>query len=264
MEGPQAKRAKPGGDRRAPDPSLSSAVLPRGVGEPPAPRGRAADFGVDVKGVRRATAPEQKAYGTGALDVALRIAGSSQLRRSARRSFRHAIYAKSSLGPRRSKLRTVRKLLSKMGRPFLPVTTGALSDLAAILIASKYRSAGAYLSLLKKEHILSGESWTLQLETVFRDCLRAATRGLGPARRAATMKAETFDPFEAERGPVASRGCYGALSWQRCWGSRPGSMMKTARPTWTSDRIRRIRRALGVCGNFGAPARSRAHALFAF
>ena len=47
-----------------------------------------------------------------------------------------------------------------MGLAYLPITMGTLSELAAVLRASDYRSAPSYLGLWRKEHTLAGHKWT--------------------------------------------------------------------------------------------------------
>ena len=168
--------------------------------------GRAPDFGVDIKGVRRATAPTVKPRRTGCLQEALRIAGSKHLRRAARRRFREGVYARSSLRGRRAKLKTVRRILRELRIPFLPISAAALSELASVLCASGYRSAPSYFGLWKKEHVLARHSWTEELSATYADCVRSVTRGLGPAKRAPTTKAESFQPSDWPLEPVCRRG----------------------------------------------------------
>ena len=149
---PKTSPARSAGEGRAPDPTGKPAS------HPSAEDGRAADFAVDVKGVRRSTAPTQKPYSKGSLREALRIVGSSHLRRVARKRLDAAVYSRSSLRPRKAKLRTVRRILKRMRRPFLPISIRSLSGVPACLTSGGYRSVSSYLSHWKKEPYSPGQA----------------------------------------------------------------------------------------------------------
>ena len=53
---------------------------------------------------------------------------------------------------------------------------------------------------------MAGHKWSEALITVHRDSVRSATRGLGPAKRAATAKAELLRPRDWGTDPVGRRG----------------------------------------------------------
>ena len=60
--------------------------------------------------------------------------------------------------------------------PLAPATAWV----AALLRRSGHRSAPTYLSALKREHVTAGGKWKDELSRELQDCVRAATRGLGP------------------------------------------------------------------------------------
>ena len=66
--------------------------------------------------------------------------------------------------------------------PF-PFTVDKLQLLGALLKASGFRSAVAYLGAAKKEHIKLGFPWTGALDLELRDGTRACERDIGPPRK---------------------------------------------------------------------------------
>ena len=147
-------------------------------------------FGVDVKKVRRKLGPRVKGYATGSLQEALRVAGSRVARRRARRELKDDVYARTTRQAMKRKKATVGRVLRKAGHAYLPMTPEKMKDLSAALTAARYRSIPSYLSAWRRDHVMAAHAWTEQLEQVRQDCHRAVTRGIGPARRAATYRAE--------------------------------------------------------------------------
>ena len=145
---------------------------------------------MDTKGVRRDTAPTVRPYRRGTFTGALQIAGSATKLAEARKRLRGRIYANSSRKPRKRKLRTVRRLCKAMGTKLLPITPDKAEGVMASLTESNHRTAMAYFSIWKKEHIRRGHKWTEQLEEQRLDLSRAATRGLGPTKKAEAFVAE--------------------------------------------------------------------------
>ena len=137
--------------------------------------GSSPGFGVDTKGVRRGTAALVLPYRTGSHVRALQTAASPRLLRKARKVLRSRIYAKSTRGPRATRVRTVKRLLKAARRPYLPVTARALNDVVAALLAGGHRSVANYLGDWKKDHLEAGHAWTDHLVLRRRDLLRAAT-----------------------------------------------------------------------------------------
>ena len=74
-------------------------------------------------------------------------------------------------------------------------------------MASNHRSTSEYVSVWRKEHILRGHEWSEQLTVLCRDLKRAASRGLGPARRAEAFSAEELSRLpRLTEGPVSKGG----------------------------------------------------------
>eukprot|EP00969_Alexandrium_andersonii_P200872 8873819-Alexandrium_andersonii.AAC.1 len=61
----------------------------------------------------------------------------------------------------------------------------------AVLHGAGYRSAPSVLSVAKQEHISAGLPWSDALSLAQREANRAATRGLGPPKRAAPFPLES-------------------------------------------------------------------------
>lgn len=140
----------------------------------------------DSKGVKRALAPTVRPRGRASFEKARAALATAEARRRARRELESDFYAKTSAGPRAARL----KLMTKLGRgaatPFeiIPVTKEVISDIAAALKAGGYRSADAYLALLKKEHLTAGHTWGEVLGSAMADATRSVRRGVGPPRHA--------------------------------------------------------------------------------
>ena len=161
---------------------------------------------MDTNGVRRGTAPPMLPYARGSLQEALKVAGSRPLMRAARRKFRASVFAPSSKAGRAARLRTVRRLLKRMALPFLPVTPDKMERLTAALMAAKYRSTMAYLARWKEEHVHADHAWNDLLVATWRDCKRAAERGLGPPRQADTFRGDDLQPASWGTQPLTKNG----------------------------------------------------------
>eukprot|EP00969_Alexandrium_andersonii_P134696 5959090-Alexandrium_andersonii.AAC.1 len=61
----------------------------------------------------------------------------------------------------------------------------------AVLHSAGSRSAPSVLSVAKQEHVQAGHPWTDSLALAQREANRAATRGLGPPKRAAPFPLES-------------------------------------------------------------------------
>ena len=65
-----------------------------------------------------------------------------------------------------------------------PVTVEHLQLLGTLLKRAGYRSAGAYLSVVKNQHIRLGHPWSDTLDLELRKGKRACERGIGPQKLA--------------------------------------------------------------------------------
>ena len=167
-------------------------------------------------------------YTTGSFATALRAAKSARRLRRARRSLVGRIYAKSSKNPRRSRLRTIRRLLAAAGRPFLPISPEAMKDLGAALHAGGHRSTSNYFGDWKKVHVEADYPWTDRLAALRKDLLRASARGRGPPKRAETFGAEQMPQKTSDAEHPVTRG---GPRWPRlmlaigvCWMLRGAEM----------------------------------------
>ena len=172
-----------------------------------ATRRRRSDFGVDTKKVRRATAPIVLPAGRGSHAMALATASCPDKLRRARRRLTKRIYAKTTRGPAKSRLRVVKRLLKKAGRQFLPITCEGMTDLVACLAEAKHRSVPSYLTAWKRRHLQAQHPWTDALTAQRKDLERAAERGQGPPKRAETFGAEKLPAVpEGSRKPIVKGG----------------------------------------------------------
>ena len=163
------------------------------------------DFAEDTKKVRRKDAPKLRPYRTGTAAEALRTAACPKRRRKAKKKLMKNVYALTTVGARRSRLRMVKSLLRAAGHRWLPITADALEDVAASL--RNHRSIENYLSDWRREHIKAGHAWTDGLQELRKDVLRAATRGQGPPRRAQTFGAEQLpNETQTDEPPVVDGG----------------------------------------------------------
>ena len=190
---------KPEGNEEGKGPEAALDVRPT-PGVPPG-------IGIDVKGVRRPTAALVLPYRTGSHDRAMRTASNPMLLRRAAHLLRGRIYAESTKGPRKSRLRTVRKLLKAAGHRYLPITTPAMTAFVSSLVSGGHRSVANYLGDWRKEHAIAGHAWTDALSSCRKDLLRAATRGQGPPRRAEVFGAERLPRVPSDsQSPVVRAG----------------------------------------------------------
>ena len=105
----------------------------------------------------------------------------------AKEEVRGLVYARTSRSSNKSRRQWWLARCLKRGIPPTPVTLGHLELAGALLAKGKYRSGKAYLSIMKRMHILDGHPWTDQLAVKVKDMNRAITRGLGPAKQAGPL-----------------------------------------------------------------------------
>ena len=198
-------RARTGRGRPAPGVGCSSSEPPPAEGD--SRRRHPHERGIDTKKVRRKDAPPLRSYRTGSVADALRTAASPRLLHKARKKLMKGVYARSTLGPRRSRLRVVKKILKAAGHPWLPISPSSLKDVMATLHHSGYRSLQNHVGDWRQEHVKAGHNWTDGLIALRKDLLRSAVRGQGPPRRAETFGAERLpNATSADEAPVVPSG----------------------------------------------------------
>ena len=227
-------------DRKGSEPeSKKPKKIQRAIGDPRPDR--ESSFAVDTKKVRRGTAPRLGRYRTGSAADALHTASDPARMRKARRKLLKRVHARSAKGPRRSRLRMVRRLLRRAGHRWLPITADAMKDVAAAL--RKHRSLANYLCDWRREHVVAGHAWGDGLQALRKDLLRAAARGQGPPRQAQTFGAERL-PNETipEEQPMVEHGPH----WPRimlvvsiCWLLRDAESGALLGEQATLDPVRR-------------------------
>ena len=102
-------------------------------------------------------------------------------------------FAKSSIGPRDSLIKTWSEFHEAwfQGRvdPF-PLTNVIMDALASMFKQGEYRAVANYFSRAQEEHLDLGFDWSYSLTKGRRLAVRAATRGMGPARQSSPLPLE--------------------------------------------------------------------------
>ena len=78
-----------------------------------------------------------------------------------------------------------------------PVSVQRLEVAAACLRRGGYRSAEQYLIEIKRVHVKSGHPWSSEHSMVYKECVRAIKRGMGPDRQADALAIEEFASLPA-------------------------------------------------------------------
>ena len=156
----------------------SSVSVPSVLSTPPAPL-----LGSEALVPLREGAPARVAYSRGSIpNLSTDLA-----RESALAIFDRAVYADSASGPNASRLRTCEKIFALWGDPLFLLTQQKVRKLGASLKAGGYRSASAYLSIVRVEACRAGQSIDSMLAQAFTDARRSCERGLGPSRKVAGL-----------------------------------------------------------------------------
>ena len=116
------------------------------------------------------------------------------------------IHAKSSVGPRRSKLRTILKFLGCFQLPLIPFTVDVVQALGASLKWRGYRSAPLYLYHARAVAEKRGAVVSTATHRALTDMIRSCRRGLGPARQCEGLILEAMPALPGGRQSWASRG----------------------------------------------------------
>ena len=99
-------------------------------------------------------------------------------------------YAPTTQRTRAARIKTLRALIREAGVELAPVMVCSINTVAAALKAGGYRTGNAYLGLWESLHREAGFDWTADLAQARLWAKRSMERGLGPARRAATVTLE--------------------------------------------------------------------------
>ena len=208
-QGPGA--AAPGGPAgrggEAPAPAAAAGCggsVPQDQG-PAAPQG-APDVGVDTRGVRRPLAAVRRAYARGSGADARAVLRSAAGRERARRVLAAGVFAKTTRRARGSREQTLRRLAGTAGVPLVPATPDTIALIAGALKVGRYRTGPEYVSLWRQLHCKAGHAWGPELSMAAKEANRSLQRGVGPARRAETVRLEDVLEREPITEPVAAGG----------------------------------------------------------
>ena len=94
----------------------------------------------------------------------------------------------------------------------MPLTAESIAGVGALLKAGHYRSGEDYLSKVKDQHVAFGHPWTDQLCRAARAFGRSVTRGIGPAKQAATSGRLSRSSCQLSRLLMAARLGQGSSS----------------------------------------------------
>ena len=95
------------------------------------------------------------------------------------------MYARTTVGPKRSRLRTAERLARKQGIiSIYPLQSHTLERVAASFMHAGYRTTPKYLTELKVRNTELGFEWSAQLDLTMHRCCAATQRGIGPPRKA--------------------------------------------------------------------------------
>ena len=87
-----------------------------------------------------------------------------------------------------------------------PVTVEHLKLMGSLLKKAGYRSAGAYLSAVKNQHIRLGHPWSDALDLELREGKRACERGIGPPRKCGALDMQKLADLAVGRDPLCAGG----------------------------------------------------------
>ena len=108
----------------------------------------------------------------------------------------------------------------------VPLTHDKIFKIGAVFKAGGYRSFNNYVEAVKEIHLKDFE-WTTMLARSARNAVRAATRGIGPAKQACG-----FDLFAVAALPPDESSCVpnGHVGKTRSWGCTCNAEYKTPCP----------------------------------
>ena len=131
----------------------------------------------------RSLAPVRREYKRGSAEIADTLAQDPDQLIQAQLSYEGAKMAKSSLGPQASRLRWWEIRAAKHCMDPFPLDLRKVRLIGTLLFAGGYRSAGLYLSTIKKEHVKRGHDWSQALALEATEANRAFDRGKGPNKQ---------------------------------------------------------------------------------
>ena len=157
--------------------------------------------------VGRRDLPEVHFTRRGSRASLLEAASSPSHRERAVRTLRSRFFAKTTVGPKRSRLRTAEHVAKRQGIIHIyPMQASDLESVAASFVHAGYRSTPKYLTELKMRNLELGHPWPAQLDLIMRRCCVAASRGIGPPRKAGEIRLAVAATMPDAQAPVACNG----------------------------------------------------------
>ena len=115
-------------------------------------------------------------------------------------------FAKSAVESVRSRLAWWRKRAKEHKVAPYPLTVEHLQLLGSLLKRAGYRSAGAYLSVVKNQHIRLGHTWSNALDLELREGKRACERSIGPPQKCGAQDMQKLADLAVGVDPLCSGG----------------------------------------------------------
>ena len=132
--------------------------------------------------------------------MALRIAEDEAERCLAVKQFGSLKLAPATIDTKDSLFGLWGKICERLHLESLPVTERSINEVTAILRASGYRAAMAYVYEAKTRHVREGHEWNDRLQMALADAKRAAKRALGPPTRAEEIRPEWWSQVAVKCG----------------------------------------------------------------
>ena len=99
------------------------------------------------------------------------------------------------------------------GIPTLPLTSPAISAVAAQMKSRGYRSYPNFLSAAKERHLDGGFTWTADLERTRKKCVASTQRGIGPSRQSIELCPLQIAALGFGAEPVVDGGPVSPCHW---------------------------------------------------
>ena len=136
--------------------------------------------------------PVVRAPKRGKFEDAARIAGCPRELALAEKEFEEGFYAETSKAGRDSLLRTFCKLAHAAGKTPFPLTVEVVRSVGATLKKAGYRSVANYFARARARNLELGFAPSESLRAYMKSAERRAERGLGPARKTASLEMDVL------------------------------------------------------------------------
>ena len=154
----------------------------------------------------RPAAPGRKSYRRGSVARIKNLCSDQKEISAARAEYESDKFARSAVESVKSRLSWWRKRAREHNVEAYPITVERLQLLGALLKRAGYRSAGAYLSVVKNQHIRLGHPWTDALDLEMREGKRACDRGIGPPQKCGAFDMQKLANLSISDNPLCADG----------------------------------------------------------